>query len=128
MTRSYSHLESSRYPKKKRSVAHSAVRFAGICTLYCHNCLLPVVLKNEMKSRKWRSDGSLRWSIVSAQSLAPMTSRDSPPLRTGSPNAMLKRAFSLPISQMAWREMRRGSPAQCLEQRKVPVMHDLAPG
>lgn len=62
--------------------------------------------------------------LLSAQSLDPMTSRDSPPR----PSAMLKRAFSLPISQMAWREVRRGPPAQALEQLKVPVMHDLAPG
>lgn len=41
---------------------------------------------------------------------------------------MLKRAFSLPITQTAWREERRGPPAECLEQKKVPVMHDLAPG
>lgn len=44
------------------------------------------------------------------------------------PNAMLKRAFHLPITQMAWREVRKGSPSECLEQLKVPVMHDLAPG
>ncbi|KIM28960.1 hypothetical protein M408DRAFT_68560 [Serendipita vermifera MAFF 305830] len=48
--------------------------------------------------------------------------------RTESPNPMLKRAFSLPITQTAWREERRGPPTHCLEQKKVPVMHDLAPG
>lgn len=58
-------------------------------------------------------------------SLDPMTTRDSPP---NSPNPVLKRAYSLPIYQLAWREMRRGPPAICLEQLKVPVSHDLAPG
>lgn len=55
-------------------------------------------------------------------------SRDSPPLRTTSPSPYLKRTFSLPITQRAWRELRRGTPAESLELLKVPVMHNLAPG
>ncbi|KAG9055642.1 hypothetical protein FS842_001623 [Serendipita sp. 407] len=48
--------------------------------------------------------------------------------RQPSPNPMLRRAFSLPITQYAWREVRKGHPSVALEQLKVPVMHDLAPG
>jgi hypothetical protein len=69
-----------------------------------------------------------RTSGLEVALLDPMSSSTYPPVRASSPNAMLKRAFSLPITQMAWREERRGPPEQCLEQKKVPVMHDLAPG
>ncbi|KAG8831325.1 hypothetical protein FRC17_003278 [Serendipita sp. 399] len=52
-----------------------------------------------------------------------------PPIqRPPSRNEMLKRAFSLPITQYAWREVRKGHPSTALEQVKVPVTHDLAPG
>ncbi|CCA66907.1 hypothetical protein PIIN_00746 [Serendipita indica DSM 11827] len=54
---------------------------------------------------------------------------DSPPQRAGSPNPMLQRAFSLPISQRAWREVQKGPPSIALElQEKIPVTHNLAPG
>ncbi|KIM28961.1 hypothetical protein M408DRAFT_68665 [Serendipita vermifera MAFF 305830] len=41
---------------------------------------------------------------------------------------MLKGAFTLPTTQTAWLEERKGPPSHCLEQKKVPVTHDLAPG